>query len=242
MLKLMWGACLLLVAIVVVAIVWPATTGAPTGAWGTLTPGSPAASSPNLMPNGGFEGTRLAGWAHRQNVIAPASRLPNGTMDTELPEGMIDPRAGRTGGAFRLGDQRAKRADVAASWTKPITHCDWFLDGYARAEAKRGKGWVGIEFLFEDGKGLPIASYLCWRGLNGGAPDARPGRLLRELAPAEGGWGRVPIRTAHDLQQHGLAMPRKPEFLTVNLWLSLEDCEADAWFEDLDLRDMRMGR
>ena len=238
----MWGACLLLVAIIVIAIVRRPDTGAPPGEWGPLTPGSPAANSPNLIPNGGFEGARLVGWTHRQNVLVLPSRLKDGTMDTELPEGVIDPKGGRTGGAFRLGDQRAKRAEVAASWTKPITHCDWFFDGYARAGAKRGQGWVGIEFVFQDDNGQQIASYLSWSGLNGGRPEAQPGRFLREMAPADGGWGRVPIRTGHDLKRNGLEMPRKPAFLVVNLLISLEDAHADAWFEDLDLRDMRMGR
>ena len=242
MLKLMWGACLLLLVIVVVAIVWPATTGAPPGAWGTLTSGSPAADSPNLIPNGGFEGVRLVGWRHRPHVHVLPSRLPDRSMDTELPEGAIDPKGGRTGGAFRLGNQRAKRADVAASWSRPITHCDWFFDGYARAAAKSGKGWVGIEFVFEGDKGEPIASFLSWRGLNGGRPEPMPGRLLSELALAPDGWGRVPIRTSHDLQANGLAMPVKPSFLTVNLWISLEDAQADAWFDDVDLRDMGTAR
>lgn len=238
----MWIVCLLLVAIILVAIVWPSTTGAPAGEWGELTSGSPAADAPNLVPNGSFTGDRLVGWAHRPHVHVLPTRLPDRTMDTELPEGAIDPQGGRSDGAFRLGQQRAKRADVAASWTRPVTHCDWFFDGYARAAAKDGKGWVGIEFVFESDKGEPIASFLSWRGLNGGRPEERPGRLLRELAPAAGGWGRVPIRTSLDLRAQGLEMPRKPAFLTVNLWLSLEDAHADAWFDDLDLRDMRQAR
>jgi hypothetical protein len=37
-------------------------------------------------------------------------------------------------------------------------------------------------------------------------------------------------------------MPSKPSFHTVNLWLSLEDAKADAWFDDVELRDMKAGR
>lgn len=242
MIKVLWVLCLLLAAIVVVAIVWPSTDEAPPGEWGALTDGSPAANSPNLLPNGSFDEERLVGWKHFQNVLELPARLPDGSMDTQLPEGAVDMKGGRTGGAFRLGDQRAKKAEVAAVWSKPVTHCDWFLDGYARAAAKDGKGWVGIEFVFEDEMGAPVASYLCWRGLNGGRPEAREGRLAEELAPAEGGWGRVPTRTTAHLRRRGLAMPRKPSFLTVKLLLALEGARADAWFDDMDVRDMKAGR
>jgi hypothetical protein len=242
MLKVMWLACLLLVAIVVVAIVWPAATGAPPGEWGALTGGSPSASSPNLIPNGSFDAENLAGWAHRPHVIIAPTRLPDRSMDTELPKAGVDPKGGRSGGALRLPDQKAKRAEVASSWTKPISHCDWFFDGYARATPKSGKGWVAIEFVFEGPNGKPIASFLSWRGFGGGRPEATPGQLQREFAPSEDGWGRVPIRTSSDLQANGLAMPDKPSFLTVNLRLFLEDAAADAWFDDVELRDMKAGR
>lgn len=241
MIKVAWVACLLLVAIVIVAVVWPSTNEAPPGEWGELTEKS-TAGSPNVIPNPAFDGELLAGWAHRPHVLVLPTRLPDGSMDTQLPEGGIDPKGGRSGGALRLGDERAKKAEVVASWTRPVTHCDWFFDGYARAAAKSGKGWVGIEFVFEGGNGEPIASYLSWRGLNGGRPEPREGRLAEEFAPSDGGWGRVPIRTSRDLRLRGLAMPRKPAFLTVNLILALEDALADAWFDDLDLRDMKAGR
>ncbi|MCE9584245.1 MAG: hypothetical protein K8T20_17300 [Planctomycetes bacterium] len=233
MVKMMWGLCLLLVAIVVVLLVRGSSGGAPPGEWGELTSGSAAASAKTLLPNAAFEEELLNGWAHRPHVI----ELPQ-----DLHEGTIDKHGGRSGGAFKFGAEKAKHAEVAATFTREIAHCDYFFDGYARAAAKSGKGWYGIELLFEDSKGARIASYLSWRGLNGGKPPALPGRFMDEMAPDKGEWTRIATHTSHDLQLKGLEMPRKPQFMTVNLWLGVEDGEASAWYDDLDVRDMKVGR
>jgi hypothetical protein len=233
MVKVMWGVCALLVAILIAWVIRGSMGGAPEGEWGSLTPGSAAAGARTLIQNAAFEEDLLVGWAHRPHIF----ELPQ-----DLHDGGIDKHGGRTGGAFRFYNEKAKHAEVAATYTREISHCDWYFDGYARAALRSGKGWYGIEIAFEDQKGERIASFLSWRGLAGGRPPSLPTRLMEEMVPSDGEWTRMGTRTSNDLRQKGLAMPRKPQFLTVNLWLGLEDAEASAWFDDLDLRDMKVGR
>lgn len=232
MVKMMWGVCLLLVAIVVVALVRGSTESAAPGEWGELTSGSAAATARTLVANPAFEEDLLPGWAHRPHFEG-AQKLTKGTISKE---------SGRTGGAFAFEDEKAAKGEVAATFTRETSHCDYFFDGYARGSSKSGKGWYGIEISFEDSKGARIASFLSWRGLGGGKPPSLPNRTMEELAPAENGWGRLSVHTSFDLRLKGLEMPQKPQFMSVNLWLGLEDAEASAWFDDLDLRDMKAGR
>jgi hypothetical protein len=232
--RLAWAACVVLVAVAVFLLAGPIGSGAPEGAWGKLTRGSPAASAPIVIPNADFEKEGLVAWRQLQQVIEKPA---------ELPEGGIRGGSGRGGSAaFHHGPVSAKRGSVAAEWTAPVSHADWFLDGHLRLRAASGAAWAAIELAFEDGSGTPIASYFAWKGEGGTAPPAGEGKLVVEMEPSEGNWWRVPIRTTHDLREHGLALPRPPTFISVRLRLFVADGEAEAWFDDLELRDMKAMR
>ena len=208
--------------------------GAPPGAWGELTPGSPAASARTIIPNHDFSVSSLSGWSQFRRHDA---------LPIDIPDGEVDPAGGRSGGAYHIGPGVAKKAGIAAAWTSGVNHADWFLDGFARFKFSSGRGWVGIELVFEGKMGQPVSTYLAWKGTPGVAPPRREAGLVEEMSQAvEPGWWRVPTRTTFDLRARGLAMPETSYSITLRLIVEFEDAEGEAWFDDLDFRDMRTGR
>ncbi|MBI2923597.1 MAG: hypothetical protein HYY18_21285 [Planctomycetes bacterium] len=209
--------------------------GAPEGAWGELTSGDPAATARNMVGNGDFSDTRLIGWSQSKTVeLQPHA----------IPEGESAPGAGRGGtGGFHLGPADARRARVCAAWPlADLRHFDYYFDGFARFESRRGKTWVGIEFTLEGSDGQPVATYLAWKGSPGVAAPVRAKGLVEEMQPSDGGWWRVPTRTTAELKGKGLALAEPAYALTVRLWLDLDEAEADVWFDDVKVLDMKAGR
>jgi len=234
MVKIAWVVLALLIGIAACVIFFGGMSGAaPEGAWGELTSGSPAAVAPTLLFNADFSKEQTTGWMSR-----PERRGPG----TTLPDGRVIPYDGRSGGAFWFPPTKAESATQRAVFAVPIPHCDWYLDGHARVKVTAGTARVAIEYVFQDGNGDAAATYIAWAGPPGTPPPAAPGALVEEMALSDGEWRRVPSRTTWDLKQKGLAMPRSPVFLEVRLRLDVENGSAEAWFDDLDLRDMKAGR
>jgi hypothetical protein len=198
-------------------------------------PGQPQPAERNLVRNGDFRLPRLVGWAVRREVR-------DGKV--EFPEGEVLAGQGRDGtGALHIGPATGGRGRYSSVATVPdLRHADFFLDGYARFRSPRGTAWVGIEFVFEDPEGGALATYLAWKGTAGCAAPKRDGGLVEEMSDAGGGWWRVPSRTSHDLRLRGLFLSARPSTLSVRLLLDLEEAEAEAWFDDVQVIDMKANR